>query len=989
MLKPPECIGCPLHTLGQGFSIPEGLGTAGVAIVGEALGFEEYMDGLPFRPRAQAGSKLEECIKTVASETINPISRNSFKLWNIIGCKPPGNELKDAPYEAKAIDHCRVHFERVMQSFVPPNVCGKRVILSLGNIPLKTLTGVTGIAKEKQSISHLRGYVSESPYGLVVPSYHPSFIKRGNLHLTPLLVDDIKRAIGVANGSYTTYKSHPSFATPKYQLHPSLDEAWSFYYKVKDNPKLILAYDIETPDSADVDEDERDELANQDIKMVQFSIGKGTGIALYWNPLFLPVILALFNLPNIKANHNCWNFDNPRLVAKGVNIRGHVHDTMWMFKFWHSRLPRGLQMVAGMFGFPFPWKHLYGSQFEFYGIADVDAVQWILADLPKLMKARGLWEGYKRHIVGMHEVVMGPARERGISVSIEKHEKVRGEFVEIRKSLDTQVQKSVPDVVRNIKPKRKNKTTGVIDYGYVREPKRVSELFDRYTVLSRLLLEKHLSGTKRICSFEDFLYKKSNIAHAKFTISDGTEYGSTEIERWCVIEPFKGSSTQLIRYLRWKQGEIHKDIEELVEKRELEFKGKNRELTQQINELKSLAEDYEVPKIIKTKGGKRQLVETTGKSELEEVYLNTGDPLLEQVAKVRSLDTNLNNFLPNWLPGRDGRVHPTFGYTAPTGQLDARRPNTFNCSKHTEYGNIFREIVEAPVGYTFIEFDKKSFHVAMLGQQANDKNYIRFSQLDPHSILGSHIDPSIIGGSIDLRWNDSDIKLACKEFKARCKQVREKDPIHGVDVRQTLAKPTVLGNQLELGARKLQRQNRRYIKTVAEAERFQDILNGMFVKIPPFKKKTKEEAFYKKYLMNEFGFIQYFYDIYKFTYNKHTCSWERKESEGAREPIAFRVQSPSFGMIQVEMLEMGRRGVLEEHNFVNTIHDSVIFMPEVGKVEKCMEEVMGVMNAPCRYLVNDATGEEGLVVKVEASMGRNWRAWDGERNKEGMREVKN
>src|ERR1035441_5696413 len=106
-----------------------------------------------------------------------------------------------------------------------------------------------------------------------------------------------------------------------------------------------------------------------------------------------------------------------------------------------------------------------------------------------------------------------------------------------------------------------------------------------------------------------------------------------------------------------------------------------------------------------------------------------------------------------------------------------------------------------------------------MGYCANDKNYIRFSQIDPHSILGSYIDTSIIGQSISLKWSDSDILLAASEFKKRCKQHKAKDPQHNVDVRQELAKPTVLGNQLELGPKKLQRQNRRFIEWVYMRQR--------------------------------------------------------------------------------------------------------------------------------------------------------------------------
>jgi hypothetical protein len=447
----------------------------------------------------------------------------------------------------------------------------------------------------------------------------------------------------------------------------------------------------------------------------------------------------------------------------------------------------------------------------------------------------------------------------------------------------------------------------------------------------------------------------------------------------------------MIRYLKWKKGEVEKEKEALVAKRLSEYGGRNPELTEEINRLKELAEDYEIPLDLKTK---RQ---TTGKKELEDMEINTGDPLLGKVVKIRSIDTNLNNYLPNWEPGRDGRVHTTWGYSAPTGQFDSRRPNVLNCSKHTDYGKEFRGIIEAPTGYVFVEFDYKSYHVATAGYCANDRDYIRYSQLDPHSILGSYIDPTLIGGSISLKWSDADIKLATKEFKKRSKERHEKDP-HIPDIRQALAKPTVLGNQLELGARKLQRQNRKYIHFVNRAQRIyhkeegysaeelQAIVIGLFPKIPIYQKLIKEKAFVERRLINEFGYIQYFYDVFNFTYNKHTGKWDRREGEGAREPIAFRIQGCAFGMVHLVLLELERLGLCEKYQFLVSIHDSIMMMPHKTQADNCIADVMGVMQSPCTKLVNDAA-PQGLVVGVDYSIGRNWGPYDEIKNAEGMREI--
>ncbi|HXB12693.1 MAG TPA: DNA polymerase, partial [Bacteroidia bacterium] len=385
---------------------------------------------------------------------------------------------------------------------------------------------------------------------------------------------------------------------------------------------------------------------------------------------------------------------------------------------------------------------------------------------------RGVWEGYVRHVYNVHPI-LDRASVVGLPVCESKRVGLEVKFKEERKKIHEELQKAIPDELRNIRPKRKLENGG-FDYGYKREPKIVGEEFERYTRLSEILKR---SG-KKVRSYVDFLYRKHGLAYAEFKGTDeGTRLG-VNIKRWCVIEEFRASQQQLVRYLKWRQDRIREEANRIRKERDEIYGGKKPELTQRIVQLEELADDYEVPISLKTKR------ETTSKQELEEMFINTNDPVLEKVVRIRSYDTNINNYLPNWKPSKDGRVHTTWGFTAPSGQFDARRPNILNCSKHTEFGNEFRGIIEAPPGRVFVEFDKKSFHVGTLGYCANDKGYIRFSQLDPHSILGSYIAPDIIGGSISLKWSDEEIIEASREFKKRSKAKGKE--LHGCDIRQQL-----------------------------------------------------------------------------------------------------------------------------------------------------------------------------------------------------------
>lgn len=400
---------------------------------------------------------------------------------------------------------------------------------------------------------------------------------------------------------------------------------------------------------------------------------------------------------------------------------------------------------------------------------------------------------------------------------------------------------------------------------------------------------------------------------------------------------------------------------------------------------RALSKLYQVPLSFKTNRP------TTAKGELEELFYKTADPVLELTLEIRSLDTNINNFIPNWKPHKDGRVHTTWGFTAASGQLDSSRPNILNLSKWTSTGQRFRRIVEAPTGYHFIEFDKKSFHVATAGYCAQDPDYIRFSQLGPHSIFASHICPRDWCKPITMDLPDGEIIERGNWLKRKCKEAKGNDP-HGIDIRQDMAKKVVLGNQLGLGPRKLYTQNRRYIPSEARARELQEMIAGLFPKVAKFKDEIREQAHNQKYLLlKEWGIIDYFFDVYNWRYDTKIRGWKRGWGTDSEKSIAFPVQGQAFGTLKYELREMYNRGYLEEFGMVNTIHDSVVFLCEDGKVDRCLEEVPKVMNAPCPRMINKATGKEGLVVMVEASIGKNLQDLDylgkGD-NPEGMREVK-
>src|SRR6185369_14508726 len=133
--------GCPCYSHGTDFSQPEGKGSLGVLVVAEASGESEAREGLPLRPYAPAGSLFERAIRRLS------FSREQFTLTNILRCHPRNNLLDDMPWEMGAIAQCRPHLSEVVEKTKP------RVILTLGNIPLREMTGHIGASR---TVSHMR-----------------------------------------------------------------------------------------------------------------------------------------------------------------------------------------------------------------------------------------------------------------------------------------------------------------------------------------------------------------------------------------------------------------------------------------------------------------------------------------------------------------------------------------------------------------------------------------------------------------------------------------------------------------------------------------------------------------------------------------------------------------------------------------------------------------------------------------------------------------
>jgi uracil-DNA glycosylase family 4 len=342
---------------------PQGSGALSVMIVGEAPGEQEADDGIPFNPKAPAGSVLERAIRRGGN------TRDQFVITNVVPFRPPNNWLEGAPWEAEAISHGLSFLDDAIARYRP------RALVALGSVATRALTGLAG---RGLGIRNIAGFTVPSPrYGIpVVTGFHPSYLRRGAMSLFGTLMRSIKVATKVARER--TEPEVPPVDNPPagYVLYPDESAALEFERRAAEE-RLSIAYDIETPYSTDEDSAEEAE-GTQTIKSIQFSLAPRTGIFMPWREPFIPIAKRILALPNPKLGWNTWRFDDPVLAANDCAINGDRHDLMWAWHHSQPDLPRGLQFAAAQSGWPWPWKHLAMASEQFYGIVDVDVLQWMV-----------------------------------------------------------------------------------------------------------------------------------------------------------------------------------------------------------------------------------------------------------------------------------------------------------------------------------------------------------------------------------------------------------------------------------------------------------------------------------------------------------------------------------------------------------------------------------------------------------------------------------
>ena len=162
-----RCTRCLLHR-GRTKAVPgAGPENADIMFIGEAPGFHEDQQGLPFV--GAAGSFLDELLESI------DLKRDQVYVTNVIKCRPPGNR-DPLPEEVAA---CKSYLDRQIELIQP------KLVVTLGRFSMAR-------AFPKARISRIHGQPLKISGVIYYPMYHPA----AALHqpsLRPIVEGDMRR----------------------------------------------------------------------------------------------------------------------------------------------------------------------------------------------------------------------------------------------------------------------------------------------------------------------------------------------------------------------------------------------------------------------------------------------------------------------------------------------------------------------------------------------------------------------------------------------------------------------------------------------------------------------------------------------------------------------------------------------------------------------------------------------------------------------------
>lgn len=893
----------------KGFVPASGTGANGVLLVMEAAGENEAREGMP--AVGKAGYYLFQNLQRVG------ISREDFRVHNVLSCRPPNNFLAKAPYELEVIQHCSPLLDATifdMQERCKAN--GKTfVIWTLGRVAFKRIMGLT----DKSPIlrEDYLNYVFWQPAyrAYVLASDHPSYLMRGNNHLLPVLQFGAKRALEIAEHGFT-------YTIPDYLLdpNPSTFSQWvqDYLKYLAAHPEAPLSYDIETPYKQGKSEEKvaREDDDDYTILRCSFAYIPGQAISVPWNASYKPYLEEIFASPGDKCGWNNSGYDSKRVRVQ-MPINGNEIDGMLAWHVLNSALPKSLGFVTPFYAQSAEmWKHLSDSQPAFYNAKDADMALVNYLGIRGDLSTTDLGKVFDRHVIQLNRVLSYMSGKGVLRDEVLR----RDSEVRLSHMLDeveASMVESVPQEARKFQV-------------YKKTPK----------VVEGLIQVEQVAQVKR-CSICGLLSPKK--AHFKAVSAKRRKLGEDNVCEDADVVSSQETVTRWAKPLEWKVSKVGLSSYQKALRHQAIINRREHKVTFDEDAIKQLIKRYPkdtlYPSILKH----RELTKLIG------TYIGVTNPVTGQVIGGMPM-------------GRDGRGHPEFTHNPSTLRLACPFFHTLPRAKQADdLQTIIRNLIIASPGSLLFEADFSAIEAVLVGYFAGLPDYIRLSKMGIHSYLASHV----LGRPADLKWSDEDLKayfLSIKKSKEQdvqdiyngCKRAIHLSGYGGTPKKMHTSEPDVF-------------------KTVKDAERLQGIYFDLFPAVKKWQFSCQLQADKDGFLRNPFSYIHRFYRV--FTYKKEGGKWVRGQGDDQNRVLAFLPQSTAAGIIKEAMLRLYFDRFEEAGQYMRLqVHDSLVSdvpLEKVEEVKAVMEEEMSRPVPELRLPASFGMGDY-LSIGVESKQGPRW-----------------
>jgi uracil-DNA glycosylase family 4 len=326
------------------FAHSSGPRTAKIAIVGEAWGEQEALLGLPFM-----GSSGQELTRMLSEAGIE---RKECFLTNVFALRPANSNFDNLCAKKADVGKDYSHPPIKLGHYIKPEFLGEvtRLQNELEEIRPNLIIALGGTATwallNSTKIGAIRGTIAASPWGKILPTFHPSAVLRNWSWRVICIADFIKAK---------RESLSPEIIRPERTVlvNPTLEELGDFVKRASEAE--IIACDIETK--------KRQitcigfALSRKEAFVVPFTSQEGES---YWSTLEEEVcawklVKILLENPVLKLFQNGL-YDLQYIMKMGILPKNCQADTMLLHHALFPELQKGLGFLGSIYTQEASWK---------------------------------------------------------------------------------------------------------------------------------------------------------------------------------------------------------------------------------------------------------------------------------------------------------------------------------------------------------------------------------------------------------------------------------------------------------------------------------------------------------------------------------------------------------------------------------------------------------------------------------------------------------